>query len=322
MRDVAPVERAGPGHLTFVVDARYAEVLAERAPAAVLLPPEIGVPDSGAALIRVDDPRLAFSRLVPLFRSEPRPVEGIDPTAIVRPGATLGEDVALGPWTVVERHAVVGAGTRVGPHTLVGPGARIGESCVIGSSCSILGSVRMGNRVRVLDGARLGTEGFGYAEEHGGAVRFPQVGRLLIGDEVEIGANVTIDRGALADTVVGTGTKIDNLVHIGHNVRVGEHCMIVAQVGIAGSVEIGDGVQLGGQAGIAGHLSIGDGARIGAQAGVIGDVPPEATYSGYPARPHRQAMRASAALLRLPELRSRVSKLAERIADLEREEEG
>ncbi len=254
-----------------------------------------------------------------LFRAEPEPASGVAPTAVVEPGARLGDDVSLGPYAVVERHAVVGAGTRIGAHTFVASGARIGASCVIGNGCSILGAVRMGDGVRVLTGSRLGTEGFGYAEEHGDPVRFPQVGRLVIGDAVEIGANVTIDRGALADTVVGAGTKIDNLVHVGHNVRIGENCMIVAQVGIAGSVEVGDGVQLGGQAGIAGHLSIGDGARIGAQAGVIGDVPEGATYSGYPARPHGRSMRASAALLRLPDLLSRVDELEERLAALDDE---
>lgn len=299
-----------------MVDERYAEALPDEAPAAVLVPRDLRLPDSEAAFIRVEDPRLAFSRLVGLFRAEPQPATGVDPTAVVRPGATVGEDVCLGPFAVVEGGAVVGDGSRIGPHTVVASGAKIGESCVIGSSCSILGSVRMGRGVRVLAGARLGTEGFGYAEQHGGAVRVPQVGRLLIGDEVEIGANVTIDRGALADTVVGAGTKIDNLVHVGHNVRIGENCMIVAQVGIAGSVDVGRGVQLGGQAGVAGHLSIGDGARIGAQAGVIGDVPAGATYSGYPARPHRRSMRASAATLRLPDLLARVAELEDRLAEL------
>ena len=316
---MAPVHRAGPDHLTFVVDDRYAESLTGHGPAAVLLPPDLGVPDSDAALIRVEDPRLAFSRLVGLFRAESPPADGLHPTAVVEPGAVLGDGVSLGPWTVVEADAVVGSATSIGAHGVVRSGARIGASCVIGSSCSILGSVRMGDRVRVLDGARLGTEGFGYAEQRGSAVRFPQVGRLLIGEEVEIGANVTIDRGALDDTVIGAGTKIDNLVHVGHNVRIGEQCMVVAQVGIAGSVEIGEGVQLGGQAGVAGHLTIGDEARIGAQAGVIGDVPPGATYSGYPARPHRRAMRAHAAMFRLPRLMERVSELEERIGVLERE---
>lgn len=320
--DVAPAERAGPSDLTFVVNDRYAAALEEDAPGAVLLPPDLTVPRSEATLIRVEDPRVAFSRLVSLFRPEAEPASGIAPTAVVEPGAHIGEDVSLGPYAVVEADAVVGARSSVGAHSYVASGARIGESCVIGNACSILGPVHMADGVRVLAGSRLGTEGFGYAEEHGDAVRFPQVGRLIIGEAVEIGANVTIDRGALADTVVGAGTKIDNLVHIGHNVRIGENCMIVAQVGIAGSVEVGEGVQLGGQAGIAGHLSIGDGARIGARAGVIGDVPDGATYSGYPARPHRRSLRASAALLRLPDLLSRVAEMEATLASLVADEGG
>lgn len=310
---MAPAEGAGPEELTFVVDERYARTLSENAPGAVLVPRELEVPATDAALIRVDDPRVAFSRLVSTFRSEALPAEGIAPTAVVEPGARIGPEVSLGPYSVIEEDSVVGEGTCIGPLTVVASGARIGSSCVIGSSCSILGAVRMGDGVRVLSGSRLGTDGFGYAAAEGDAVRVPQVGRLVIGDGVEIGANVTVDRGALADTVIGSGTKIDNLVHIAHNVRIGENCMIVAQVGIAGSVEIGEGVQFGGQAGIAGHLSIGEGARIGAQAGVIGDVPAGETYSGYPARPHRRSLRASAALMRLPDLIRRVDELEEAV---------
>ncbi|HKK07612.1 MAG TPA: UDP-3-O-(3-hydroxymyristoyl)glucosamine N-acyltransferase, partial [Gemmatimonadota bacterium] len=169
--------------------------------------------------------------------------------------------------------------------------------------------------VRVHAGARLGTDGYGYGREDERAVKIPQVGLCVIGDDVEIGANSTVDRGALGDTVIGAGTKLDNLVHVGHNVRIGRHCMIVAQVGVAGSTEIGDGVQMAGQAGIAGHLTIGDGARIAAQAGVIGDVPAGETYSGYPARPHSEAMRASAALFRLPELVRRFRRLEARLEE-------
>ena len=309
------MERAGEGDLTFVVDERYARILAETSPGAALVPEALDLPAVDTALIRVPNPQAAFGRLVRLFHPEPEPRTGIAPTAVVEPGARLGEDVALGPYAVVESGAEVGAETRIGSHSVVGGGARLGEGCVIESSCSILGPVRMGDRVRVLSGARLGTEGFGYAEEREEAVHIPQVGHVRIGDDVEIGANVTVDRGALADTVIGARTKIDNLVHVGHNVRIGEDCMIVAQVGIAGSSEIGRGVQLAGQAGIAGHLSIGDGARVAAQAGVIGDVPAGATYSGYPARPHAEAMRASAALFRLPDTLRRLRELEARLED-------
>lgn len=316
------MDRAGAGDLTFVVSERYARILGETSPGAALVPEELDVPAVDTALIRVANPQAAFGKLVRLFHPEPEPRTGIAATAVVEPGARLGEDVVLGPYTVVESGAEVGAGTRIGSHSVVGSGARLGEACAIESSCSILGPVRMGDRVRVLSGARLGTEGFGYAEDGEGAVHIPQVGHVRIGDDVEIGANVTVDRGALGDTVIGARTKIDNLVHIGHNVRVGEDCMIVAQVGIAGSSEIGRGVQLAGQAGIAGHLAIGDGARVAAQAGVIGDVPAGATYSGYPARPHAEAMRASAALFRLPDALRRLRELEARLEEKVGEGEG
>jgi UDP-3-O-[3-hydroxymyristoyl] glucosamine N-acyltransferase len=246
---VAPVEEAGPGDLTFVVDRHRARD-AEAADPAVVLVPE-GIPlRTDATLVRVERPRRAFAELVLLFRPEAEDEDGgIHPTALVDEGARIGGGVTLGPRVVVGAGARVGRETRIGAHTVVGGGARIGEECRIGDSCSIRGSVRMGDRVRVLPGARLGTEGYGYAEEDedGTAVHIPQVGKCVIGDDVEIGANTTIDRGALEDTVVGARTKIDNLVHVGHNVRIGEDCMIVAQVGIAGSSRVGDRAQLGGR---------------------------------------------------------------------------
>lgn len=321
VRGVAAVEEARDGDLTFVVSERYARELERSRPSVVLAPEGLDVPDGDVTVVRVENPRAAFGRLVPLFRSPRNPGEEISPTAVIGPGARLGPGVSLGPGAVVEGDVEVGRGTRIGAHTVVHAGARIGEACVIDDSCSILGSVRMGDHVRVLSGSRLGTEGFGWAEQEDGAVRFPQVGRCVIEDDVEIGANVTVDRGALRDTVVGAGTKIDNLVHIGHNVHIGEGCMIVAQVGIAGSVDVGEGARLGGQAGLAGHLTVGDGARIAAQAGVIGDVPDGATYSGYPARPHGKAMRASASLFRLPDLLKRVRELERKMEEQEAEGE-
>lgn len=307
---VAPVDEAGPGDLTFVSDRRHRRSLSVSHPTAVLVPIDLATDgETSATLIRVQDPHLALGRLLPLFfpdRVEGPSLSGVHRSAVLGRGVELGEGVAIGPYAVLEDGCRVGRGSVVEAHAHVGSGAVIGEDCRLGQGCSVLGSVRMGDRVRVQPGARIGTEGYGFGVDEGRTVRIPQVGRCLIGDDVEVGANTTIDRGALGDTVVGAGTKIDNLVHIGHNVRIGENCMIVAQVGVAGSVEIGAGVQLAGQAGIAGHLTIGDGARIAAQAGVIGDVPAGATYSGYPARPHREAMRASAALFRLPDVLQRL----------------
>lgn len=312
---IAPVEEAGPGDLTFVTSRAYAKALARARPAAVLTPAGLLQGGSEAtSLIRVSDPHLALRSLLPLFYPDANGDggsgwPGVHPTAVVGEEVELGEEARVGPYAVLEGGCRIGAGSLLGPHVCVGAGAVIGRECVIDAGATVLGSVRMGDRVRVHAGARLGTEGYGYGWEQGRAVKIPQVGLCLIGDDVEIGANSTVDRGALGDTVIGAGTKLDNLVHVGHNVRIGRNCMIVAQVGVAGSTEIGDGVQMAGQAGIAGHLSIGDGARIAAQAGVIGDVPAGETYSGYPARPHREAMRASAALFRLPDLLRRVRRL-------------
>lgn len=314
---VAPVRTAGPGDLTFIVDERYGRALDQGRPGAAVVGEEFQPVADGTAFIRVDDPQLAFGRLVRLFHPERDVPEGIAPTAVVGRGARLGDGVSVGAYAVVESEADIGDGTRVGPHAYVQSGAVVGENCVLGPGCSILSPVRMGDRVEVHTGARIGTEGYGYARDGEASVKIPQVGACVIGDEVEIGANATIDRGALDDTTVGARTKIDNLVHVAHNVQIGEDCMIVAQVGIAGSVEVGDRVQLGGQAGIAGHLSIGDDAKVGGQAGVIGDVPEGATYSGYPARPHGEAMRASAALFRMPEVVRRVRALEQKLATQE-----
>lgn len=330
---VAPVRDAEPGDLTFVVDDRYARALADVDPTAVLVPDALSLTADGVALIRVENPRAAFREAVRLLYPEEESDGEVDPTARIAPGARLGPRVEVGAYAVVESDAEIGEGTRIGAQTVVKEGARVGAECVIGEGCTVSGAVRMGDRVRVQTGARLGTEGYGYVDEGGqlgtadygesqadnAAMHVPQIGRCVIGDDVEIGANTTIDRGAIGNTVIGDRTKIDNLVHVGHNVRVGEDCMIVAQVGVAGSTEIGDRVQMAGQAGISGHLTIGDGARIAAQAGVIGDVPEGATYSGYPARPHRKAMRASAALFRLPDLLGRLRSLEERLGDEEPE---
>ncbi len=310
---VAALGEAGPGDLTFVAGARYASRLGATRPAAILVPESLELDAPGSTLIRVGDPQLAFSRLVPLFHpAEPlRP--GVATSASLGTGVSLGADVRIEPYALIGDGAKIGDRSWIGSFTVLEAGAEVGEDCRIAHSCSILAGVRLGERVLVHPGTRIGTDGFGYARTPDGAVKIPQVGGCRIGDDVEIGANCTIDRGSLGDTSIGARTKIDNLVHIGHNVEIGEDCMIVAQVGVAGSVRIGQGAALAGQAGIAGHLTIGPGARIAAQAGVIGDVPPGAEYSGYPARPHAHAMRASAALLRLPAALKRLEAVERRL---------
>jgi UDP-3-O-[3-hydroxymyristoyl] glucosamine N-acyltransferase len=210
--------------------------------------------------------------------------------------------VSIGPYVVIGAGARIGARTSLASHVVVGAGVEIGEDCRVYPGVTLYAGTTLHDRVRLHAGARLGSDGFGYVFRGGVHDKIPHVGRCIVESDVEIGANTTIDRGSIDDTVIGAGTKIDNLVHVAHNVRVGRLCLIMAQVGIAGSVRVEDGCILAGQAGIAGHTTIGRGARLAARAGAFGDVPAGETWSGYPARPHREALRAQAALFRLPAL--------------------
>jgi UDP-3-O-[3-hydroxymyristoyl] glucosamine N-acyltransferase len=221
---------------------------------------------------------------------------------VIGRGARIGDQVSIGAWVVVGDGALVGDRVRLDPHVTVGAGVTVGDDSHLYPGVTLYSGTEVGARVRVHAGARLGSDGFGYVFRNGAHEKIPHVGRCLIEADVEIGANSTIDRGSIDDTVIGAGTKIDNLVHVGHNVRIGRLCLLMAQVGVAGSVRIEDGCILAGQVGVSGHLAIGRGARLAAQAGVFGDVPAGETWSGYPARPHREALRAQAAMFRLPSL--------------------
>jgi UDP-3-O-[3-hydroxymyristoyl] glucosamine N-acyltransferase len=240
---------------------------------------------------------------------EQRPQPGVHPTAVIAEDVELGEDV------IVEPFVVIGAGTRVGRQAWLGAHSVIGESCTIGAETrlypqvTLYSKVLLGARCIIHSGVRLGSDGFGYTFVNGQHRKVPQVGGVVIGNDVEIGANTTIDRGSVGATEIGNGVKIDNLVHIGHNVRVGDLSVIVAQVGVSGSTVIGKGVTLAGQVGLPGHLHIGDGATIAAKSAPFNDVPAGATYGGYPAVPHREFLKAQAALLKLHELIKRVRKL-------------
>jgi UDP-3-O-[3-hydroxymyristoyl] glucosamine N-acyltransferase len=222
---------------------------------------------------------------------------------------TLGEAVAIGPYAVIGDGADLGDRVVVESHAVVGARARIGADSILWPAVVIYPDAQLGNRVLVHAGARVGCDGFGYVPDDGGHRKIPHVGRCVVEDDVEIGANTTIDRGSIDDTVIGQGTKIDNLVHVGHNVRIGRRCLIMAQVGIAGSARVEDDVILAGQVGLSGHLTVGKGARLGAQAGVFGDVPGGETWSGYPARPHRESLRASAALFKLAGMMKRLERM-------------
>ena len=310
---VAPLDRAGASDLTFLATPRYAPLFARTRAGAALVSPELAEERGDVpARIVVARPHEAMLRVLPELYVSPARVAGVHASAVIGRGATLGRDVSIGA------HAVIGAGATIGDRVTIDSGSVIGDDAHVGddsqlySNVSVYARARIGRRVIVHAGARIGSDGFGYVFHEGAHQKIPHVGRCVIGDDVEIGANTTIDRGSIDDTVIGPGTKIDNLVHIGHNVRIGALCLIMAQVGIAGSASIEDGVILAGQAGLGGHINVGKGARVGGQAGVLGDVPAGESWSGYPARPHKEALRASAALYKLSSLMKRLERLLDR----------
>jgi UDP-3-O-[3-hydroxymyristoyl] glucosamine N-acyltransferase len=314
---VAAVQDAAPGDLTFCAKPRYhPQVAATRAAAVIVGEDYAGT--SPAVLLRVADPYRAFLSLLPLFVSEvPERPRGVHPTALVESGARLGQDVSVGALCVVEADAEIGDGVTLAPGVFVGEGARIGPGCYLYPNVTVRERVVLGNHVIVHSGTVLGSDGFGYVSDASGHHKVPQVGTVVVEDDVEIGANVAVDRGTLGETRIGRGAKIDNLVHIAHNVTVGENTLVVAQVGISGSTQVGKDVTLAGQAGLVGHIRIGDGAMVGAQAGVTKDVPAHSRVSGYPAMEHDRARRLNALVRRLPELIAEVKRLEARLAALE-----
>jgi UDP-3-O-[3-hydroxymyristoyl] glucosamine N-acyltransferase len=288
---VAPLETAGPGDLAYMDNSKYAAAAAVTQATACLVSARFAAKlPSGTISLVSQEPYRAFARVLAiLFPSALRPGpilggQGISPDAHVHPSARLEAGVTVEPGAVIGPRAEIGSGAIIGPHAVIGPDVRIGRDGAVGAGATIQCAL-IGNRVIIHPGVRIGQDGFGFAMGPSGHLKVPQIGRVIIQDDVEIGANTTIDRGASRDTVIGEGTKIDNLVQIGHNVVIGRHCVIVSQVGIAGSCTIQDFAALGGQVGLAGHLTIGMGAQVGAQSGVAGDVPAGARYGGTPAQP-------------------------------------
>jgi UDP-3-O-[3-hydroxymyristoyl] glucosamine N-acyltransferase len=296
---VAPLQSAGPDQVSFLDNRRYAAALEHTSAGAVIVHPDMlrRVPTATIPIVTTAAYE-GWARVAALFHPMPPPCPGIHASAVVAETAHIDASAEIGPYVVVEARAEIGSGCRVGPFASIGMGVTIGADCRIGAHAS-LSHALLGARVYIYPGARIGQEGFSFAVTETGFLSIPQLGRVVIEDDVEVGANTTIDRGSTRDTVIGAGSRLDNLVQIGHNVQLGRCCVIVAQVGIAGSTILEDFVQVGGQAAMAGHVRVGQGAQIGAQAGVISDVPAGAMLLGSPAQPRKEFFRQVAALRRM-----------------------
>jgi UDP-3-O-[3-hydroxymyristoyl] glucosamine N-acyltransferase len=314
---VAGIEQAEPGDLTFLSNPRYHPMLSRTRASAVILATS---DDSQApcAVLRSDNPHLSFAQALHVFRQPVTPVAGVDRLSSIAPDATLGPEVSIGPFVTIGAGAVIGARTIVYPNAVIGPQARIGEDCVVHSNVSVREGVIVGNRVVLQNGAVIGSDGFGFVKQPDGShLKIPQLADVVIEDDVEIGANTTIDRPPVGETRIRAGAKIDNLVQIAHGVSIGRNTLLAAQVGVAGSATIEDDVVLAGQVGVSGHLRIGKGVVATAQTGIPNSVEAGEFISGYPAIPNREWLKSSAVFRQLPALRKRIGQLEARIAELE-----
>ena len=313
---VAAIENAGPGDITFLANAKYASALAAtRASAIITSSNGVAAP---CAVLRTANPYLAFARATSLLNPEERPQPGVHHLALVAPDAVLEEGVSVGPYAVIGSRAQVGARTIIHAHVVIGAAARLGPDCLLHARVSIRERVVVGARCVFQDGAVIGSDGFGFAHRDDGThEKIPQVATVVIEDDVEVGANSTIDRPAVGETRVKAGTKIDNLVQIAHGVVVGSNSLLAAQVGIAGSTVIGNDVMLGGQVGVTGHVTVGDRVKASAKTGVTGNVPADAFITGYPHMNNLDWRKAYAVFRRLPEMRKQIAELERRLADLE-----
>jgi UDP-3-O-[3-hydroxymyristoyl] glucosamine N-acyltransferase len=316
---VSVLEHAQEGDIVFVEkEKRLPEALHSPA-TAVIVPRNLHHLDKPGIL--TDHPRHAFARILQLLSEATPARQGIDPTVRMGTNVTLGQDVSIGAYTIVGSNVKLGNRARIGPSCFIGDDASVGDDCVLHARVTLQHEVTLGNRVKIHSGCVIGADGFGYFPVNGEHQKMPQIGTVILEDDVELGANTTVDRGTFGPTRIGRGTKIDNLVQIAHNVRIGEHCILCAQTGISGSTTIGNGVVIGGQAGIGDHITIGDGTVIAARGGVISDLPPHSFVSGYPAGPHRDKMKVEAAIRRVPELLKTVRALSRTVASLSAERE-
>jgi UDP-3-O-[3-hydroxymyristoyl] glucosamine N-acyltransferase len=312
---VASLDAAGPGDLTFFANPRYHAALLRTRATAVILADD--APAAPCAMLRSRRPYESFARAIEQLSPQRRPIPGVHPTAVVAADVSLGADVHIGPLVTIDEGARVGARSVVLANAHVGARATIGADCTIHSHATVREDVVIGDRVILQNGAVIGADGYGFAQrEDGSHLKILQIGTVVIEDDVEIGANTTLDRPAVGETRIGAGTKIDNLVQVAHGVRVGRDVLLAAQTGIAGSTTVEDNVMLGGQVGVAGHITIGRGARATAQTGIPNSVEPGALVSGYPAIDNRDWLKASAVFRHLPELKRRITELEDRLASL------
>jgi len=313
---ISGIKEARQGDITFLANAKYLPFVDKTQASAIIVSRDIEI--TFQPIIRADNPSLAFTQIVSVLSDyQLEHPKGIHPSALLGKGVVLGKEVAIGPYAVVEDNTVVGDKTVIYPGCFIGHNCKIGNNTLIYPNVSLRENTEVGDRVIINCGAVLGSDGFGFVTVEGKHHKIPQLGSVIIKDDVEIGANVTIDRARFDKTIIGKGTKIDNLVHIAHNVVIGENCFIVAQVGISGSTTIGNNVILAGQVGIVGHISIGDNAVVMAQSGVSKTIPSGSTVWGYPAKPADEAKRVNACVQNLPKLHRTVLELKKKVEELE-----
>jgi len=313
---VAKIETAGPGEVTFLANSKYAAALASTKASAVIAAD--GITDAPCAVLRSANPYLTFARAAQALSPERRAEPGVHPQASVHAEARVDPSASVGPFAVIGAGAQIGARTTIHPHVVIGDDSVIGPDCLIHAHVSIRERCTLGARVVVQNGAVIGSDGYGFAPRPDGShEKIPQLGPVVIEDDVEIGANTTIDRPAVGETLIKTGTKIDNLVQIAHGVVVGQHSLLAAQVGIAGSTVVGERVMFGGQAGISGHLKIGDRVKLAAKTGVTGSIEADGYMSGYPMMETQQWRRAQVVVRNLPEMRRQLRDLEARLRKIE-----
>ena len=310
---VADLNEASQGYITFASENRFSQLEQTHASAAIV---PLNAPKLRLPLLRVKNTKLAFARAIELFTDKPYQPTGIDERAMIGQNTVIGADPSIHPYVVIANEVKIGDRVTIYPGVWIGKGTTIGDDAVIYSNVNIRENLQIGNRVIIHAGATIGSDGFGYVTEDGIHYKIPQVGGVIIGDDVEIGANSTIDRATLGNTVIKRGTKIDNLVHVAHNVTIGEHCFLIAQVGISGSCTLGNYVVLAGQVGVADHISIGDRTIVSAQSGVIKDIEPDQVMGGYYAMPQREWLTVQALIKKLPELKKQVADIGSQVQEL------